>query len=84
MTAPNLLMTVLMLIAAGVVMMRCLNVMAHMSHRRWNGHQVEFTALSIAYALTGCGAVGMALGWLPGGAVMLSGVALLFFADRRA
>lgn len=79
----NILITVLMMISAVLVMLRCLNVISHMSHRRWLGRQIEFVGLSIAYALIGCGSVGAALGWMPGCAALVVGVALLFFSDRR-
>jgi hypothetical protein len=80
----NILLTGLMMISAVLVILRCLSVIAHMSHRRWIGHQIGFLGLSIAYALVGCGAVGAALGWMPGCAALVVGVAMLFFSDRRA
>lgn len=79
----NILITLLMLAAAGVVMMRCLCVAAHLSPARWFDHKFKLLGLSISYAFIGGGAVSFALGWMPGAYMLLFGLAGLILFDRR-
>ncbi len=79
----NALLLVLMLVSAGVVMMRSTRQIASLSHRKWEGHLLKFTGLSLAHALASGGAVGIALGWHAAPVLLLLGVAGWALFDRR-
>ncbi len=78
------LMTLVLLAAASVVMMRCLVLVAHLSPKRWFGPKWQLLGLALGYALIGGGAVGALLGWPASSVLMVIGLAMLFTFDRRA
>jgi hypothetical protein len=73
----------LMLLLAGVVIVRTVSLSAQMSYRRWDGHPWQFTALSLGHALLCAGAFGVALGAPAGGHALLLGLTLKVVFDRR-
>ena len=73
----------ILLPCAGIVLVRCVCVAAKMSHREWEGHPLQFYGITASYALTGGGAVGMALGMVSAPVLLLIGVALWVVFDRR-
>lgn len=80
----NIVLTLVLLAAAGKVMTRCVVLVAHMSPKRWFGPKWQLLGLAAAYALIGGGAIGALLGWPPSAMLMVVGLALLFTFDRRA
>lgn len=74
--------TVLLLLA-GVVIVRTVCLSSHMSVRRWDGHPWQFVALSLGHALLCAGALGVALGAPAGGHALLLGLTLKVVFDRR-
>lgn len=79
----NFILTILMLLATGAVMMRCLSLVSILSHKKWVGHTFEFLGFSIAIALTVGGAFGILLGSNFGAVFLLIGVAGWMVFDRR-
>lgn len=71
------------LLAAGVVLVRVVCVAAHLSRRNFNGHPLQFLALSASYALLAGGATGTVLHLKIGPLMLLVGVALWVVFDRR-
>lgn len=73
----------LMLLLAGVIIVRTVCLASHMSVRRWDGHPWQFVALSMGHALLCAGALGVALGEPAGGHALLLGLTLKVVFDRR-
>jgi hypothetical protein len=79
----SIVMTLILLAAAGVVMTRCVVLVAHLSPKRWFGPKWQLLGLASAYALIGGGSVGTLFGWPPSAALMAVGLAMLFTFNRR-
>lgn len=77
------IISVMMIISAGVVMFRCIYVIAHFDKRSWTGQKAKMMGLTLAYALVGGGVIGVVLGYLPGMKMLVIGIAGLIFFDRR-
>lgn len=73
----------LMLLLAGVIIVRTVSLSAQMSYRRWDGNPWQFVALSLGHALLCAGALGVALGAPAGGHALLLGLTLKVVFDRR-
>lgn len=76
-------MTLLLLLFAGVIIVRTVCVASRMDHRRWVGHPAQFVALSLAHALLCAGALGVALGAPAAPGALLVGLAGQVIFDRR-
>lgn len=79
----NALISLLLLSAAGAVLVRCICVASKMSASSWRGHRLQFTALSMAYALLAGGASGTVLGFNHAPDLLLCGLALWAISERR-
>lgn len=73
----------IMLLAAGVVLIRTICMASKMSVRDWRGHPLFFAAIAAANSLLAAGAVGIVLGWHKGTFLLLLGVALKLLTERR-
>jgi hypothetical protein len=80
----SMVITLVLLAAAGVVMTRCVVLVAHLSPKRWIGPKWQLLGLASAYALIGGGAIGALLVWPASSVLMVVGLAMLFIFDRRA
>lgn len=78
------MMLILTLLAASIVLMRCICVASQLSRKEWGGHPLQFIGLSVSYPLIGGGALGTALGWHHATFILLFGMAGLILFDRRA
>jgi hypothetical protein len=78
----GLSLMILMLAATGVVVVRCLCLVAHLNPRRFS-NKFRMAGLSLAYALVCGGSVGTLFGWHPGAALLLCGIASLIVFERR-
>lgn len=76
-------MNLLLLIFAGVVIVRTVCLASRMDHRRWVGHPAQFLALSLSHALLCAGALGVALCVPAAPAGLLIGLAGQVMFDRR-
>jgi hypothetical protein len=76
-------MSILALLAAGVIMHHCTCLIAKLSPRNWFGHRLQFIGLAAAYSLMAGGSVGTAVGYPHGATLLLLGVAGLVLFDRR-
>jgi hypothetical protein len=79
----NIALTLVLMASAGVVMMRCLCLAAHLNPELWLGRKWQLIGLSMACALLGGGAVGVFLRWGPSSELLVIGLALFFIFDRR-
>lgn len=77
------LMTWIMLVSAGVVLVRTICLAAKMSANDFNGHLFRFASIAAANALLAAGAVGVVLGWHYGTFLLLVGAAVKLVSDRR-
>lgn len=77
------LLTISLILAAIVIMVRCLCIVSKLSARTWIGHRLKFAALAAAYSLIAGGAIGSMLHWPMGPAFLMYGVAGLVLFDRR-
>lgn len=75
--------TIFLLLAAGVVLMRCACIASHLSPRKWGARRVQYAAFAGSLAALGAGALGVALYWQPAGAMLLIGAAGVILFDRR-
>lgn len=73
----------ILLLLAGVVIVRSVCLSAKMDRRRWTGHPWQFAALSLAHALMCAGALGVAVGHPLGAVTLLLGIAGQVVFDRR-
>jgi len=71
------------LIAVIVIMMRCLDLVAHLNHSTWAGHFYALGGFSLSVALTAGGSVGVLFGWHQGAVMLLLGFAGWLAFDRR-
>mgnify|MGYP006921351327 CR=1 FL=1 len=71
------------ILAAGVVLMRCICLGAHLSPDKWGTHRLHYALFATSLACLGAGALGVALGWLPANLLLLFGVAGWVAFDRR-
>lgn len=76
-------MNLILILAAGIVMVHCTCIVAKLSPRNWFGHRFQFLGLSAAYSLVAGGAVGTAFSWHLGPTLLLIGLAGLVIFDRR-
>lgn len=76
-------MTLILILAAGVILVHCTCIVAKMSPRNWYGHRLQFFGLSAAYSFIAGGAVGTVVNWHLGSSLLLIGVAGLVIFDRR-
>lgn len=76
-------MSVILLLAAAVILVHCVCVAARMNRRRWSGHKLRFAGISAAIALMAGGACGMVLGAVYAPLLLSVGVAGSFIFDRR-
>lgn len=72
-----------LLVAAGVILVHCVCVAAKMSRRRWQGHKARFAGVSASIALMAGGAVGLLLECHYAPVLLATGVAGSFVFDRR-
>jgi hypothetical protein len=79
----NAILFAVMLIAAGAVMMRCIDLVSVLSHKTWHGHWIEFFGFSFSIALTAGGAMGILLGLNTAPILFMVGVAGWILFDRR-
>lgn len=77
------IINVLSFLAAAVVLYKTLYHVANLSHKAWAGRKLEFTFLSLSYALMCAGALGAAFGFRIGAAMLLLGLAGIQIIDRR-
>lgn len=77
------MLTALHLIAAAVVVFRCICVASSLNFRDWEGHPWQFIAIALGHALMAAGALALTLGKHYAGFLLLIGVALLILFDRR-
>lgn len=75
--------SLIMLIAAIVVLVRTVCLAAKMSARDWPGHPIRFVGIAAANAFLAAGAVGVVLLWRHGALLLLVGVAIRLLLDRR-
>jgi hypothetical protein len=80
----NIFVTILVLAATIVVMMRCINLVAHLNRKMWFGHSYMFGGFSISIALAAGGSVGVCFGWDQAPAMLLIGFAGWMIFDRRS
>lgn len=76
-------MSLILILAAIIILVQCTCIIAKLSPRAWLGSRLKFLGLSAAYALMAGGAVGTAAGWHMGPALLLIGVAGTVIFDRR-
>ena len=78
------MMSLLMIVSAIYILMRCIAAAAKMKRENWSGHPLRFLGLSAAYALVGGGALAFALGihFMGGSLLMFGSLAFMVF-DRR-
>ncbi len=77
------LLSVLYLLAAGVVLMRCVCLAAHLNPAKWGHKRAHFALYASSLACLGAGALGVALGWQPACFMLLLGAAGIVLFDRR-
>lgn len=77
------LLSVLYLLAAGVVLMRCVCLAAHLNPAKWGRHRIHYALYAASLACLGAGALGVALAWPPARLMLLFGVAGWVLFDRR-
>lgn len=75
--------TIFLLLAAGVVLMRCACVASHLTPRKWGARRIQYAAFAGSLAALGAGALGVALHWQPAGIMLLIGAAGVILFDRR-
>lgn len=75
--------TIVLLLAAGVVLMRCACVASHLTPRKWGGNRWRYAAYAGSLSVLGGGALGVALHWPPAGVMLLVGAAGVILFDRR-
>lgn len=80
---PATFVNAVMLIAMCIVLARCICMVPRLSPKGWTGRRAQFSALAGTYALLAGGAVGTALHWELGSAMLLIGVAGWVLFDRR-
>ncbi len=76
-------MNLILILAAGVILVHCTCIVAKLSPRNWFGHRLQFIGLSAAYSFIAGGAVGTAANWHLGPSLLLIGLAGLVIFDRR-
>lgn len=79
----NALQLIILVICAGVVLVRCICVAAQLNYRNWLGHPFQFVGISASYALLGGGAIGTVLEWDHSSLLLLLGVSSWIIFDRR-
>lgn len=77
------IISVMMIASAGVVMFRCIYVIAHFDRRSWSGKHAKMLGLTLSYALVGGGVIGVVLGYSPAIKMLVIGIAGLITFDRR-
>lgn len=78
-----LLLDLVLVLAVLVILVRVCCIAANLRRSRWCGHLWQFDAFAIGLALQAGGAVGILLGYAPGGVMLLLGLALQVLFDRR-
>ncbi len=76
-------MNLILIVAAGIILMRCTCIVAKLSPRNWYGHRLQFLGLASSYSFIAGGAVGTAFAWHLGPSFLLVGLAGLVLFDRR-
>lgn len=71
------------LLAAFIIIVRCICIAAHFSRKDFAGHRLRFYTLAFSYVFSGGGALAMALGNEYGAHLLLAGMAGFFVAERR-
>lgn len=71
------------LLAAVVVLARCVCLGAHLNPSKWGRHRIHFGLYASSLASLGAGALGVALGWPPANLLLLLGAAGWVLFDRR-
>lgn len=71
------------MIAAVVILTRCVCIASTHSRKTWEGHPLAFIGIATGYPLLVGGAIGMLLGWTASPWLLLFGVAIVILADRR-
>ncbi|OIR10965.1 hypothetical protein GALL_71360 [mine drainage metagenome] len=79
----NILIFLLVLAATAIVMLRCIELAAHLNRKLWFGHGYTFGGFSISIALTAGGAVGVLVGWPDAPILLLLGIAGWMTFNRR-
>ena len=75
--------TLILLIAAGVILVHCICVTARLSRNKWHGHKGRFAGVSASIALMAGGAAGMVLDFAHAPLLLLIGMAGEFVFNRR-
>lgn len=76
--------SMIMILAAGVILARAVCLAGKLNARDWPGHPVRFIGIAAGNALLAAGAVGTVLGWHAGTLMLMVGAAAKLLADRRA
>ena len=79
----NIFVTILVLAATIIVMMKCITLAAHLNRKMWFDHTYMFGGFSISIALAAGGSVGILFGWDQAPAMLLIGFAGWMTFDRR-
>lgn len=78
-----MILSIILIMAAGVVMVHCICLISKLSPRRWFGHRLQFFGLSAAYSFIAGGSVGIVFGWPLASVLLLFGVAGKILFERR-
>lgn len=73
----------LSVLAALIIIVRCICIAAHLSRKEFPGHQLRFFVLAASYAICGGAAVASAFDARDGAHLLLLGMAGFFIAERR-
>ena len=73
----------LLILASIVILLRCICLAGRISIESWDGHSLRFVGVAISYAMIGAGALGTALAFPHGSALLLFGTAGWVVFDRR-
>lgn len=73
----------LLIVFAGVVLVRCICMAPRLSPGKWTGHPGRLAGMVVAFGLLGGGAIGAVMTRPYAAYLLLAGIALLFIFDRR-
>lgn len=79
----SVIFLMLLLLAAGVILVHCLCVISNLSHRKWSGHKGRFAGVTFSVALLAGGAAGMVLDYPPAPVLLIVGIAGAYIFERR-
>ena len=76
-------MKLILLLAAAIILLRCIYIVSKLSHRNWLDHRLQFAFLSASYSVLAGGAVGTVIGWHLGPVLLMLSIAGTTLFERR-